>query len=69
MKTAIKIRQEYSTVPGYFRVEVSWRTGRKLRLVSSGVIGPHTPPEALAEELRGLGWRILESASRHPLSK
>jgi hypothetical protein len=60
MKTKLLIVEEYSTVPGYFRLAVSWKEGRKLHTVASAVIGPNSPPEAVAEELRSLGYAILK---------
>ena len=69
MKVNIQLAQEFPTVPGYFRVVVSWKHGKTGRVCSSNVLSSDTPPEMVAEALRGLGYRILESASRHPLSK
>ena len=61
MKTKLLVVEEYSTMPGYCRLVVQWREKRTLRTVSSGVITPTMPPEAIAEELRGLGYRILKA--------
>jgi hypothetical protein len=61
MKTRVLILEEYSTVPGYFRLAVSWGVGRKQSTVTSAVIGPNSLPEAVAEELRSLGYAILKA--------
>ena len=63
MRLTVEVIEEFSTVPGYSRLLVSWTQGKLRRTVASGVFHSGSPPEQIAEELRGLGYRILEKVS------
>ena len=63
MKLTVKVLDEFPTMPGYSRLVVSWTHGKLRRTVASGVFHSGSPPELIAEELRGLGYRILEKVS------